>query len=228
LPAIASNGAGFTVAATLKLDIGGVLEKNNEALLFSSDGSTWSAFARENDPAPVTPAGARYDSFLDPVINDAGNIAFLATLRGRGVDDRNDMALFSGPANEPVLIARLGGAVPDEDGATTAAVWSKFVSSALPSGPGAAPIFLAKTRGGDTNANNNLGLWAVDSQGTLRRLLRTGTALSDGGPLFTGFKLLNAASGAYGVTRSFNTSGSVALVATFADATQALLRVDIP
>ena len=228
LPAMGSAGAGFTVAATLKPDIGGVIETSNEVLLSSPDGAAWSVFARERDPAPVVPAGPRYAGFLDPFVNEAGHVAFLATLQGAGVNADNGLALFNGPANDPQLIARLGDSVPDEDGVPTTAVWKKLISSALPSGPGAGPIFLAKTRGGDTSTENNLGLWAVDSQGTVRRLLRTGTPLSDGGPLLTGLQLLNAAPGAFGVTRSFNASGSIALVATFADGTQALLRVDIP
>jgi hypothetical protein len=176
----------------------------------------------------VIPTGPRYAGFFDPFVNEAGHVAFLATLQGAGVNSANEMALFSGPANDPQLIARLGDPVPDESGATTTAVWSKLITSALPSGPGAGPVFLAKTSGGDTNTENKLGLWAVDSQGTVRRLLRTGDALTSGGSPITSLKLLTAANGAFGVTRSFNGSGSVALVATFEDGTQALLRVDIP
>jgi len=176
----------------------------------------------------VTPWGPRYASFFDPMVNDAGQIAFLATLRAFGVNDHSDLALFSGAANGPRLIARLGDPAPDEAGVATTAVWSKLITCALPDGPGAGPVFLAKISGGDSNTTNNLALWAVDSQGTVRRLLRSGTALSDGGPLLTGLKLLDAAPGAFGVTRSFNANGSVALVATFADETQALLRIDIP
>ena len=241
------TGAGFTVAATLKPEIGSVLEENNQVLLYSFDGTAWRVSAREGEMAPVTPAGPRYASFFDPVVNGVadfdvlttlqavdgdpaygivayGNIAFLATLQGPGVNASNEVALFSGPSNNPQLVARLGDPAPDESGAATNAVWSKLVNFALPSGP----VFLAKTSGGDTNTENSLGLWALDSQRTVRRLLRTGDALTTGGSPITSLKLLNAANGAFGVTRSFNASGSVALVATFADETQALLRVDIP
>jgi hypothetical protein len=244
-------GAGFAVAATLKPGIGDVLEENNQVLLYSFDGMEWRVSTREGELAPVTPSGPRYASFFDPLVNGVadfdvlttlqavngeatngivayGNIAFLATLQGPGVNASNETALFSGSSSSPELVARLGDPVPDEGGAATSAVWSKLLNFALPNGPGAGPVFLAKTSGGDTNTGNNLGLWAVDSQGTVRRLLRTGDALTPGGSPITSLKLLTAANGAFGVTRSFNASGSVALVATFADETQALLRVDIP
>jgi hypothetical protein len=42
------------------------------------------------------------------------------------------------------------------------------------------------------------------------------------------FKLLDALPGSFGSRRSYNSTGSVAVLATFTDKTQALLRVDIP
>ena len=222
LPAVGNSGSGFAVAATLKPDRGGVLATDKNALLSSIDGTDWSVFARQSDPAPVTRAGPLYASFFDPVVNDAGDVAFLATLQGAGIDTSNQTALFGGLPDDPQLIARLGARVPDELGAATTAVWSKFISFALPGGPDAGPVFLAKTSGGD------IGIWAVDSQGTLRRILRIGDTPAGATAPIAGLTLLKATAGAYGVTRSFNATGSIALLATFADKTQALLRADIP
>jgi cyclophilin family peptidyl-prolyl cis-trans isomerase len=226
LPAVGSAGMGFVVSATLKPNLGGVTAATDTVLLTSADGATWSVLAREGGAAPVTPAGPLYATFFDPVVNAAGHISFLATLQGAGLKASTKTALFAGAT--PALVARLGSPAPDAAGAPTLAVWSKFLSHALPSGAGAGAIFLAETTGGDTTPRNKLGLWAVDSGGLLRRLLRTGDTPAGGTSQITALTLLNAVPGAFGTTRSFNTTASIALAATFADKTQALLRVDVP
>jgi hypothetical protein len=40
--------------------------------------------------------------------------------------------------------------------------------------------------------------------------------------------LLTATPGAYGVARSYNAAAALAVLATFADGSQALLRLDLP
>ena len=176
----------------------------------------------------MIPPGPLYATFFDPVLNDSGEVAFLAMLQGTGIKAANKTGLFGGAPASLRLLARLGDKAPDEAGTATAAVWSKFISHALPSGPGAGAVFLAESSGGGTTAKNKLALWAVDSGGTLRRLLRTNDSLAPEGPAITKLTLLTAVLGAFGSTRSFNATGSVALLATFADKTQALLRVDVP
>ena len=238
LPAMGSEGTNFVVAAALRPGFGGVLTANDTALLASSDGSVWNVFAREGDNAPVTPAGPRYATLLDPVANDIGQVAFIASLRGPGVTASNGAAVFAGlpgilqgPAQfGPPLqaVARLGDHPPDENGIATAAVWTRLTTCALPGGAGAGVVFLGETSGGDTTVTNKLALWAVDSHGTLRRLLRTGDQLTPGASPVTGITLLTALPGSYGATRSYNATGSLALLATFANHTQTLLRVDIP
>ena len=228
LPAVDSIGAHFVTAATLQAKLGGVATGNDSALGICSDGATWNVFAREGDSAPVTPAGPSYAAFFDPLVNDAGHVAFLATLKGGGVKGTNKTALFSGLPGNLRTVARLGDFAADENGAATGATWSKFLSCALAGGPGGDVIFLAEMKGGGTTAKTKLGLWAVDSQGTLRRLLRTGVSLSPDGAPVTNLTLLNAVPGAYGAARSYNATGSVALLATFADKSQTLVRVDLP
>ena len=228
LPAIGGEGANFVVSATLQPKLGGISTVDDAALLFSADGSAWSIVARENVQAAVAQPGQTYASFFDPVVNDGGRVAFLATLKGPAVNAGNRTALFAGLPGAPQLVARLGDPAPDADGVLTTAVWSKFISHALPGGPGAGVIFLAETSGGDTNAKNKLGLWAVDSHGTLRRLLRTAEPRGPSGAAPTTLTLLNAAPGVFGTSRSFNSTGSIALLASFADKSQALLRVEVP
>ena len=238
LPAMGSEGTNFVVAAALRPGFGGVLTANDTALLASSDGSVWNVFAREGDNAPVTPAGPRYATLLDPVANDIGQVAFIASLRGPGVTASNGAAVFAGlpgilqgPAQfGPPLqaVARLGDHPPDEDGIATTALWTRLTTCALPGGAGAGVVFLGETSGGDTTVTNKLALWAVDSHGTLRRLLRTGDQLTPGASPVTGITLLTALPGSYGATRSYNATGSLALLATFANHTQTLLRLDLP
>ena len=227
LPAMGGNGTGFVVAATLQQRLG-VSAENDTALLFSPDGAEWSMFAREGSEAPVSPAGPLFATLLDPVVNDAGEIAFLASLQGPGTTARNRAGIFGGTPDNLGIVARLGEHPPDEAGVATTSMWSSFVTLALPDGPGAGVVFLALTRGGDTTAANSIGIWAADSQGAVRRQLRTGDVLTPGGSPIAGVILLNATLGAYGVARSFNAVGSIAVLATFADGTQALLRLDVP
>ena len=228
LPALDSAGQSQAVAAALVRKVGGVTANDDTLLLWSADGIGWTGVGRKGGATPIaTPAGVRYASFFDPVANDGGRVAFLATLQGAGVTPKNRTALFSGLGNDPRLIARLGDAAPDGGGNATGARWSKFISHALPGGPGGGIVFLAETTGGDL-PKSRLGLWAADSTGQLRRLLRTGAPVVPGGQVLTGLALLNALPGSYGTARSYNETGSLAVQATFADKTQALLRLDLP
>ena len=226
LPVIGSAGKNFATEALLaKSDT--VNSKDDAAIVFSADGADLEPVAREGGVAGGT-SGATFASFFDPVTNDAGDITFLATLAGSGVTAANKAALFvATSSSSPSRVARLGINPPDSTGAPIVNVlWSGFVSYALPSGDGAGPVFLAKVHGTGVTAKNNLGLWAVDSTGKLRLLLRTGQTLP--GKVVASMSLLNAVPGGLGATRSFNASGSVSLLATFTDKSQSLIRIDIP
>ncbi|MDB6172923.1 MAG: Branched-chain amino acid transporter, amino acid-binding protein [Chthoniobacteraceae bacterium] len=230
VPAMSGDGTKFVVAAALTQKLAGVTSRDNTALLFKPAKTAWAAFAREGALAPIASSndGPRYAAFFDPVVNEAGQVAFLATLQGAGVKANNKSGLFCGEPNYLRLAARLGDSAPDADGTPTAAVWSKFITHALSGGPGGGIIFLAETTGGGLAAKYNLALYAADSTGKVRRLLRTGEALVPGGPLLTDLELLAATPGAYGSARSYNTTASLAVFAAFANKSQALLRVDIP
>lgn len=230
VPAMSSSGLELAVAGTLAPKPGAITSKNDVALFFSPAGGEWEAFAREGDLTPLSSAsdGPRYATFFDPVTNEAGQVAYLATLTGKTVTPKNKTALFAGPADDLAVAARLGDFAPDAEGQPTTAVWSKFTSYALPDTSGAGVILVAETSGGDTTARNKLGLWAVDKSGLLRRVLRTGTSFTQNGPLITGFTLLTASPGSYGTARSYSQNGSIAVLATFADRSQQLLRIDLP
>jgi hypothetical protein len=225
LPAVDTSGTRFAVVAKLGEPLPGTAD--DTALLFFENGTTWEPLAWNNSFG-IPPSGPFADSFSDPVVNDQGEVAFVATLRGSGVTTANNAALFHGPRNGIQPIARLGEPASDDGGSPTTALWRKFTSWALSDGTRGSVILLAETSGGDTTAHNKLGLWASDSEGQLRRLLRTGEALTTDGPVLTSLTLLNALPGSYGATRSYNATGTVAVLATFADKSQKLLRVRTP
>ena len=112
---------------------------------------------------------------------------------------------------------------PTEAGNPGTDVWSSITNFALPT---ARPIFVAKLSGSGVSAKNNLGLWATDSTGDVRRILRTGDQL--GAQTVKSFTLLKAVSTAHSAARSFNSTGSVAVLVNFTDKKQALIKIGIP
>lgn len=230
VPAVGSPGTSAAVSATLLPKFGGVTTKDDVALLYWSQAEGWEAFAREGALTPISAAAdaPRYATFFDPLANSHGMVAFLATVAGKTVTPKNKTALFAGPPDNLQVSARLGDFVPDADGQATTAVWTKFISHALIDIPGVHVLFLGETAGGDTTSKNKLGLWAIDQNGLRRRVLRTGIPTEQGGPLLTSMTLLTAVPGSYGTSRSFNETSSIAVLATFADKSQKLLRIDLP
>lgn len=234
LPAVDGFGDNYAVLATLSPGTG-VTTANDQAIVFT-DGTTFTNVAQENEDAPVTGAPAtlpKFATFFDPAVNDAGKVAFMATLKGAGVSGANKTGLWSGTPANLALTARLGSIATIADGTTpaTGPIWSSFVNYALPDGTESGLVFVAKLSGTGSTPKNNLGLWAVDSTGLVRELLRTGAENlnpASATSKLTNITLLTSAPGSYGVARSYNATGSLVVLATFDDKSQALLRVDVP
>jgi hypothetical protein len=227
-PALDSTGAHMALLGTLANAIGGVTDKNNAALAVSLDSAPFALIAREGATAPDA-GGAMFSGFLDPVINDAGRVLFQGTLNGAGVSKSNKTALWWGVADNVRLLARVGGQPTNREGVPIPTEqWAGFDSHALRSGVAAGPIVLARVKG--TAAPIRKGVWMLDSGGLLRGMLRTGDQVTIGSTSKTvkSIALLDAPRTAFGTTRSFNATGSVAVLATFTDKSQALLRIDIP
>jgi hypothetical protein len=231
LPAVEASGDAVVVKGQLKAQVvagqaPAVTNKNDTVLALEPANATgFKVFAREGEAAADV-GGATYASFLDPVVNDNHDVLFGATLTGSTIKPKNKTALFWGDPASPQLLARLDAAAPDTVGNATSAKWSKFTSYALPSGPHAGPVFTAKVAGLGVKATNNMGLWAVDSTGLLRQLLRTGD-LIEGKPV-TGIQALTGVTGSLGASRGFNERGTVLTRVSFAKGGQAILRLDIP
>jgi hypothetical protein len=230
LPAMGGSGDGYAMVGSLALGIGGASDSTDTALVTSASPEPFTVIAREGSPAPGG-EGATYSSFSHPVMNDRGSFLFAATLKGAGVSKANKKGLWWGALEDLQLLARKGRAPSGKDGALLPSQqWAAFVSYALPSGPDAGPIFLAKVKGTGVTSKSNLGLWAVDALGQLRELLRTGDQVTVGtaSKVLSGITLLDAPRAVFGTTRSFNATGAVAVRATFTDKSEALLRIETP
>ncbi len=202
----------------------GVTTANDMALLFAADGTSFTELASEQ-------AGlGNFASFSDPASNAQGNLLFSASRRGATTQTPATRALWQSIGGAtPTSVAALGAAAPDAAGTAIANTeWSQFTTFALPDDGG--PVFIAQVKGKAVTSHTKLGLWAADSTGLVRQILRTGASipLPSGAKTLTGFTLLNALPGSFGARRSYNATRSLAVQATFSDHTQALLRVDVP
>lgn len=225
LPAIGSAGGNFVALGALDRTAGGITAATDTALVFSTNGAAFTDFAAENDPAAGIP-NTVYTGFLDPVVNSNGAVAFIGTIRGTGVTAANQSALWFGTPGSLQVVARLGNRAPDGEGLQSTARFASLSSVALPGGTNAGPIFISKLAGAGVTVANNVALFGVDSTGLVRRLLRTGDLL--GTRRVKSFRVLNAVSSAFGATRSFNTSSSVAVQVVFTKATSAVIAVGTP
>jgi hypothetical protein len=182
----------------------------------------------------ATAAGlAQYSGFYDPVVGERG-LAFLAILRGTGVTAANRVGLWWDDFSTMRKLAQLGDPAPDASGqvitpASNGPRWLALSSMAVPGGAEAGPVVLGKVLGPGVNSFNNTGLWAVDSNGVFRQLLRTGPgALPQDPRSIRSIATLAADAGAFGVGRSYNSTGSLAVKVVLSDGAQALLRLDVP
>ena len=180
--------------------------------------------------ADGAPAGTTWRSFKDPVHSSVDDgFAFAAQLKG--ATSANDDGLWWVPQfGTPHLVAREGDHPP---GAPAGARWKSFSSLALPGGT-SGPIFTAMLQkgpgltagpGGITSIDD-LGLYGVDSIGTIVELVRENQPLL--GKTVQTFNVIKAVAGSSGSSRSFNASGAIVVLVTFTDKTTALIRISVP
>lgn len=229
LPAIAADGVTSVVRGRLKsVAIPGVppdVARHNDSAIAFDDGGGFSIFAREGMPAPDS-GGALFGEFADPIINDRAHTAVVAKLTGAGVTTANNSGLWSGTPTALRLIARRGSSAPDAFGTATGALWADISSLVLPDGDESGPIFLATVRGGGVTAKNRVGLWAVDSTGLVRQILRTGDVFADS--TITGITALCNVPGSLGASRGFNSHRKVAIRLALRGGRQCIVVADIP
>lgn len=237
LPAISGVGEKYAFLGTVQKLPNTITAANDAHIAYSPDGTNFTTVAHEGGDAPLAGGNtAKYVSFLDPVVNDAGVIAYQATIKGTGVTAASKTGLWAGTSGNLSLVARAGETATGTDGLAllSGSAWSAFPSYALPDGDGAGLIFQGTLKGGGVTAKDNSGVWAVDSTGTkLLLIVRTGTPGLHPDPTksaqkITALSLLTATPGSYGTARSYNSFGTIAVAATFEDKSQAVLRLNIP
>ncbi len=105
--AIALNDSGHLAfrAAT----IGSGLTTANNVGIWSDASGSLSLTARTGNQAPGTAAGVTFSSLLAPALNNAGQVAFIATLTGSGVTLTNNTGIWATDRSGALhLVARTG------------------------------------------------------------------------------------------------------------------------
>ncbi|MCH8839967.1 MAG: PEP-CTERM sorting domain-containing protein, partial [Planctomycetes bacterium] len=113
------NGAGQT-AFLGTLTGTGVTSSNDRGIWSEGGGAGLALVAREGDSAPGTPSGVNFRTFNIPnipVLNGAGQTAFLGFLTGTGVDFTNDHGIWAEDLSGSLsLVARAGDLLDIDDG----------------------------------------------------------------------------------------------------------------
>jgi uncharacterized repeat protein (TIGR02543 family) len=191
--------------------------------------------ARKGQPAQNESGGGSsevlFASFRDPVIDEDGHVAFIATTiarngrRGSGVWSRDPRVL-----DNSSLLRSIAVTGSDSPGVLHGR-WAKFSSVSVQNGQ---VLFAATLRhGGGINAKNDDGVWSWTTAGGMKLQLREGVTQvsTPAGPkTVKSFAILTPVAGslAQGRSHAERTSGSPALAArvTFTDKSQAVLEDD--
>ena len=143
----------------------------------NSDGGIWAGtpnalnlIARQGDQAAGVEHG-RYQYFLfNPSINDAGHIAFLASLYGTSNVPSDDSGIWTGQSGMLRLVAREGSNAPDTP---VGSVFDRLNSPALGDQGQVAYLGFLREGGGDVVADNSQGIW-MDRDGVPSLIARAG------------------------------------------------------
>jgi hypothetical protein len=119
---------------------------------------------------------AKFQTLSSPVNNDQGDVAWASTLSGAAALTRSGIWWRHG--GQTALVAQTGTTA-----AGTQGLFQTFDSLAVSGGANGAPLVIGTLRRGtgDGTAANDHGLWAEDTAGQLRLLLRTSASLAIGG-----------------------------------------------
>ena len=165
IPAI-SNGSGL-IAYVGSWKVGLTTVKGifiNDALI-----------VKVGDPAPGLP-GLTIKTMLDPLIEEGGSTAFLATLKGPGVSTANDGVIVRYSYDVLEILAREGDIAPDTQGA----VWKSF-KNISDGGHGTDIAFNATLLIGSgtpaVTAANDLGAWVISDGPLVTKIVQEGTSV---------------------------------------------------
>jgi hypothetical protein len=191
---------------------------NGTGGFWSGHAGSLAALALEDAHAPGTPAGVSFDVFTVPAfMSNNGDIAFMARLTGSGVDTTNDAGIWLSRSGVVDLVAREGSHAPG----TASGVMFETLSS--PSINDAGQLaFRGVLAGAGVDATNQVGIWATDTSGNLRLILRTGDSLEVAPGDIRTISALNFTGNSApsdGRATYFNCLGQIAFTAGFTNAT---------
>ena len=112
-------------------------------------------------------SSATFTAFAAPVINNAGRVAFRATIAGAGITSANNTGIWADTASGRGLLARIGGSAPGISGGIFGTLGDP-VSNNLDR-----VAFLGSLRSGACAVTGNCGIW-VSTSGRLGLVARTG------------------------------------------------------
>ncbi len=165
------NGAGQT-AFLARLTGTGVTSANDQGIFSEGGGAGLALVAREGDNAPGTMSGVNFGGLGSPVLNGAGQSAFLANLTGTGVTGANDRGIFSeGGGSGLALVAREGDIAPG----TTAGVNFSGLGAPVLNGAGQTAFPAGLTGTGVSSANDS-GIFSEGRGSALALIAREGDA----------------------------------------------------
>jgi hypothetical protein len=155
---------------------------NFEGVWSEGGGGDLTAVALRGDPAPGIGGGTTLASFLNPRINNRGEVAFLAFLDGSGIDRFNNTGIFTGRPGQLSLVAREGAPAPGVAGDTVFDSLDPFDVNQTPIiNKEGRVAFFGRLAGPSIDASNNGGIWGQDRNGVLSLIAREGAEAPGGG-----------------------------------------------
>ncbi|NOX57794.1 MAG: hypothetical protein GXP29_02920 [Planctomycetes bacterium] len=165
----------------------------NDRGMWSGEAGSLNLIAREGSQAPGTDPGVVFSEVLineipgvpgDPfalpaftgyVVGGGGHAAFVGSLTGPGVDDTNNVGIWSEASGGALeLIARTGSNAPGTAPGVNFAFFGFVPSDALALNASGHAAFRGTLVGSGVDSSNNSGIWAQDSSGVLSLVVRAG------------------------------------------------------
>jgi hypothetical protein len=213
----------------------GVTPSNNMGI-WAEVGGINSLIARTGTAAPGT--SGIFTSFQAPVFNNNDEVAFYGTFETGGIKASNRGGIWATNSGTLDLVAQVNSPAPAPNGDPTEAVFAGFPQLVLPDQGGVVFVgtlnsgtpFNTKTGApavpgpGGITASNNQGVWAVDSNGVLKRIICTGqTQQIDGiAKTVAAIGIFKGPANSVGQSRNFNVGGDLTFTVTFTDGSTAI------
>jgi len=192
----------------------GVVSGTNSQGIWSEGSGSLALVVRAGDHAPGTASGVNFSTafnFWDPVLNDAGQIAFIDNLSD-GSGSFVGSGIWSGSSGNLALIARDGNQAP---GTALGTNFASFRNSHVLNRVGQVALLAVLTNGKE-------GLWATDRHGVLQHIICEGDLLEVAPGDFRtvqDFGFLGETGNGDGRPSGFNNFGQLAFTASFTDGT---------